>query len=232
MQDRSVRYTKLVDSPQLSPGSVCGALMVIEPAEPVKSGSRLRKAWTCQCACGMAKVVLDQSLRTGRTTSCGCVARLTSTRTRHGATSGGRQTKTYQAWRDMLQRCNNPNNPSYKNYGGRGITVIERWKVFDEFLQDMGEAPVGLTIDRIDSDKGYEPGNCEWSNWDSQALHKRTHGTQLITFNGKSQAPSAWAAELCIPLATILGRRRKGWPVSAILSKESYLGRNRNGSKF
>lgn len=85
------------------------------------------------------------------------------------------RTKTYKAWYGMLYRCNNSKNDSYHCYGGRGITVCSRWLTFANFLADMGEAPVGLSLDRIDNDGNYEPGNCRWATLQEQAANRAAH---------------------------------------------------------
>jgi hypothetical protein len=78
------------------------------------------------------------------------------------------KTPTYNTWEHMLARCRNPNNKRWKRYGGRGITVCERWLTFENFLADMGEKPPGLTIERKDNDGNYEPGNCKWATTTDQ----------------------------------------------------------------
>jgi hypothetical protein len=118
----------------------------------------------------------------------------------------------------MLRRCFNPNNADFKCYGGRGITVCERWKKYENFLADMGEAPAGLSIDRIDNDKGYYPGNCRWATTAEQNGNKRS--TVRITANGKTKTRMEWARAIGVHPATIRYRVKRGWdPVRAATEK-------------
>jgi hypothetical protein len=129
---------------------------------------RGRARWLCRCGCGVERVVLGTSLRRGISKSCrGCGLQ------KHGHCRKGRQTRVYQAWHSMLQRCCNPANRSYANYGGRGICVCERWRSFVNFLADMGEPPPGLSIDRINNDGNYAPGNCRWATPSQQTQNRR-----------------------------------------------------------
>lgn len=112
----------------------------------------------CKCDCGSVCYPQRGALRNGKAKSCGCLRRekLVEAARTHGMS----RTSTYRIWQNILVRCNNPSNRHYQNYGGRGITC--EYKSFEEFLADVGERPPFHWIDRIDNDKGYEPGNCEW----------------------------------------------------------------------
>ena len=127
--------------------------------------------WLCRCDCGNYVEVPTGSLQSGNTRSCGC---LLST---HGHTRCKQRSRTYYSWSSMKQRCANQNTPRYKDYGGRGIRVCNRWLKFENFLEDMGEKPEGyrISIDRIDNDGNYEPNNCKWSTPKEQASNRRNN---------------------------------------------------------
>lgn len=108
----------------------------------------------------------------------------------------------------MLTRCTNPKTPAYKDYGGRGITVCERWKTFENFLEDLGERPEGMSLDRIDPDGNYEPGNVRWGTRQEQTDNRRV--SRVFEMNGERRTLSAWAALSRIPYGTIRCRLKRG----------------------
>jgi len=146
-------------------GKKFGRWTVLEKAQRIKG----RLAYKCKCDCGNIKVVQWDHLRDGCTKSCGCLAKELIT------THGLSKTPTYNTWVAMLQRCNNHNHPRYKDWGGRGIKVCDRWLKFESFFEDMGEKPTGLLIERIDNERGYYPSNCKWATRLQQQKNQRVN---------------------------------------------------------
>jgi hypothetical protein len=116
----------------------------------------------------------------------------------------------------MLFRCQNPSAKGYENYGGRGISVCERWKDFTAFYEDMGDPPSGTSIDRIDNNGNYEPSNCRWATVTEQARNRRTN--KILSFRGKDKCIAEWAECLGLTVNAIRNRLRVGWSVEQTLS--------------
>lgn len=150
-------------------GQKFGLLTVIKRKENDKWRN---SQWLCQCDCGNIIKVGGANLKIGRTKSCGCLwnKSIMGTKSKHGYS----YSKIYQVWKNMKGRCLNPYSPLWKYYGSRGITVCERWVCsFENFLEDMGEQPEGLTLDRKDNNGNYEPSNCRWTTHTEQMRNSR-----------------------------------------------------------
>lgn len=133
---------------------------------------RGRGLWKCSCSCGTIKVVASYFLRCGDTVSCGCLRakKIGALNRSHGMAD----TPIYNLWRAMHMRCRLPNSTAFKWYGGRGISVCRRWLKFENFFTDMGHRPHGRSLDRINNDGNYEPGNCRWATPKEQVTNRRT----------------------------------------------------------
>ena len=191
---------------------VFGKLTVIRFASIHQNpGGSGRYFWHCQCECGNEVEVDGCCLRRGSAQHCGCVG----APTKHGLA----EHYIYQLWLAIKQRCYNPKSKCFDRYGGRGITMCERWlESAANFYEDMGDRPTPQhTIERVDNDKGYEPGNCVWATRAEQ--NENTSQTRLLTFNGETMSVGKWARKLGIRRKTITGRLdRLGWPVERALS--------------
>jgi hypothetical protein len=128
----------------------------------------------------------------------------------------GNQHPLYQTWSNMRQRCRNPNDPKYPRYGGRGITIDPRWDSFAAFAEDMGERPVGTSLDRINNDKGYSPDNCRWATIREQIVN-RSH-TRWLTWQGITLCVADWERRLGLAPQKLRYRLRAGWTIERALT--------------
>lgn len=167
-----------------------------------------RTYYICDCLCGQKSEARHDSLLSGNTRSCGC---LIGTTKKHGHTANGLTSGEYHSWDAMQRRCNNPRCSQYPNYGGRGISVCERWSAsFEDFLADMGSRPSPKhSLDRIDVNGNYEPTNCRWATVTEQGNNRRTN--KQITYNGETRTYAEWERYLNWPPGTIGSRIRLGW---------------------
>lgn len=185
-----------------------GSLIVLRLGEKLRPTSGAW--WLCQCKCGTQKHLPATDLVEGKINSCGCehAQRIAKAFTRHGMT----KTRTYRIWGNMRTRCR-----THIDYVGRGIKVCERWMSFDNFLEDMGEAPDNMSIDRIDNSKGYEKSNCRWATQEEQMNNVRSN--VLIEYNGVRQTKAQWAKQLGIKQCTFSARIKYGWPMERIMTE-------------
>lgn len=171
-----------------------------------------KKRFAVRCACGAESVVDAHSVYSGRSSRClACASAVRGPQHSHGATRGRTMSPEYQSWRGMLERCSNPNHASFARYGGRGITVCQRWREsFEAFLSDMGPRPTRQhSIERKKNFLGYEPGNCVWATRLEQSLNKET--TRRITVGNETLTLIEWARRSGLSPSTIHWRLAHGW---------------------
>lgn len=196
-------------------GQQFGRLLVLEMVREPGKDARVR----CRCECGAETTVLAYNVRNGNTSSCGCIARegaaarglvIAPIIGAANRTHGMRGTRTYVSWLDARKRCHSPQNKRYAYYGGRGIAVCDQWRdSFESFLADMGECPPGLTLERLDNNKGYEPGNCVWATKEQQARNRRCNKAtpdivrQIRARDAAGEPRKALAAEYGMALSNV-----------------------------
>ena len=168
--------------------------------------------WICECSCGNTTIVSLSHIVSGHTTSCGCK------KYRYTKTHGMARTRQYIIWAGMIQRCENTKAEGYKNYGGRGINVCERWHEFELFWDDMKDSYAdGLTIERVNNDDGYYKENCIWASRKEQNRNRR--GNHHIERNGERKILTDWASELNIDPRKVCRRLKAGWSTEDALTR-------------
>lgn len=175
-----------------------------------------RRHMLCRCDCGTEKVISIDKLKRGTTKSCGCLKKekISILNKTHGYS----KTNIHNLWIKMRIRCSpKASELEKKTYFGKGIRVCERWQVFENFLQDMGERPPGLQIDRIDNNGDYEPSNCRWATRKTNC--RNTSCNRILTFNGESKPVSEWAEAMGVLPTILFTRLFNGWTVERTLTQ-------------
>lgn len=193
-----------------------GKVVVVERAGSTSAG---QATWKCQCDCGIEKAIRGADLRNGHTTSCGCYGQMIRSAAGVKARNGHGMSRKpiYAVWSAMKERCQNTHHRYYKDYGGRGIKVCERWEKFENFFADMGDVPTGLTLDRYPNNNGnYDPTNCRWSTWEQQQNNRRD--TIKIKFDGETLSVAQWARRIGISAAGLRYRLSNDWPMAMALT--------------
>jgi hypothetical protein len=186
------------DSVSIRIGDVFGKLTIIGIQVNPNGGTKCE----CRCECGNVRTFNRSALEVGNNQSCGCLWRS------HGLTGS----RIYLAWQNMKKRCDNPNNKSYKNYGGRGIKYCSKWEVFDGFWEDMKDGYAeNLTLDRIDVDGDYCKDNCRWVDRNVQANNMTTNN--LITYNGETMTEAEFSRKYSLDYELFRHRLQDGWTV-------------------
>jgi len=214
-------------------GQVFGRLTVLRKAPPgVKEKGRA--AWECLCECGNTTTVVGRDLRNCKTRSCGCLKKENFPDNHRHGHSQGKRTREYNAWRAMKKRCLNPKSVGFENYGGRGIKIHEPWiHDFQQFLADVGPAPSQKhSIDHIDPNGHYEPGNVRWATRSEQQNNKRN--SRFLTCHGETMTLAQWARRLGLSPSSISEALQRGKSFEAYVVKhlrriDKESGRGDNG---
>lgn len=205
----------------ISPGDVYGRLTAL--GGPIWRFKGDIPRWVCRCDCGEIRDVPRARLLSGVVNSCGCLKRdvagalLRRRRTTHGDYKNKQCTLEYRAWSSMMTRCTNPNYCKWNRYGGRGISICQRWLRYQNFLDDMGRKPgKQYSLDRINNDGDYEPGNCRWATPLEQSNNRSS--CIFVEWDGRCLTIKQWAKALGLKPLTLSYRLKQGWPISEALT--------------
>lgn len=199
----------------IAPGATFARWTVVRE---VDRGSRGRRRYECRCSCGNVAVVSQSNLVSGMSTSCGC-RRIEATRSRQTKHGESHRTAEYGVWKGIVRRCTSPTDHAFRHYGGRGITVCERWRCdYLAFLADVGRRPTEKAeLDRIDNNRGYEPGNVRWT--DRRTQTRNTRANRRLTINGETLCVAAWSERSGVHRSAIFWRLDHGWtPEAAVFA--------------
>lgn len=188
-------------------GKIFGLLTAISYSHSNERGLAI---WKVRCECGVTKEIIGSNLL-HKTRSCGC--RRFTGHPSHGKS----KSHEYSIWNQMWQRCTNPKSEKFPSYGGRGITVDDRWDTFDKFYADMGPKPAGMTLERKDNFQSYGPDNCVWASPKEQANNRRS--TRWLSFRGDNLRVCDWSKRTGISQQEICRRLNRGWSVDKTLTQ-------------
>jgi len=208
-------------------------LTVISRSSPLFMRGQKFNRWNCACSCGGSVAVVHGSLNSGNTSSCGCLRdeRQRKAALKHGHTVGRRMSPEYLALVHAIQRCHNESDPGYRNYGARGISVCDEWrKSPKKFLEHIGRKPSeSHSLDRIDNDKGYCPGNVRWATKKDQTRNRRK--SSFVVFRGRRKHIIDWARKWNVNPRTVRVRLWRGWTIEQALTLAPRRGRKPNVAK-
>ena len=227
MRNRSYKVEQKIKD---SVGTKIGKLVIIGISHKENSGITFAR---CKCDCGNIIDIVPSQLFNNQVKSCGCSKRENNILANNKSTSSGNyldgRTKNplYGTWKRMIARCEDSSANHYDRYGGRGIKVCDEWHDFWNFVKwsdSIGGRPDGYTLDRINNDGNYEPNNCRWADWKTQASN--TSSNRFIEYCGKTQTIQQWALELGINRQTLTNRINRGWSIEKALTSKIYIGNN------
>jgi hypothetical protein len=195
-------------------GQFFGRLLLVAYAGRLNN----KTMWICRCECGESRTLAVENLVSGATVSCGCHRKKILDKTSHGLAGK----RAYNIWKNIVDRCRNPNNRHYADYGGRGVDVCDEWLDVTNFYRDMGDPPDGRSIERLDNNLGYSKDNCVWATDTQQRRNKRS--SRLIEYAGMTMCQSDWAKLMSIPVETLFARvKRMGAEVAIASSMSTWL---------
>lgn len=195
-----------MSTPYLRSGEKFNRLTVVKDCQWARDKASVK------CDCGVEKSIGAFAVRSGKTKSCGCLLKEHNERQSEADPLKHERRYTYRSWEAMIARCMGEDHPHYDRYGGRGITVCDRWLLFENFLSDMGYRPQGLVLDRINNDDGYYKDNCRWTT-QKVNTRNRSRFNNVLTAFGESKTVAEWAEDSrCKTNVTNLYKRvQAGW---------------------